>query len=858
MPPLPSEQNDVTSAAKSPASPDPANRSPELDDTADRVDPATPVDAQANSPKPRVHVPLDFLSPPQAADELGRLDGYRILTKLGEGGMGIVFEAEDIRLKRRVALKVMRPEIAVNEQSRARFIREAQIAAAVEHDHICPIHQVGEENGVPFIAMPFLKGEPLDACLKRHRPLPLDQAVRIALEVAEGLAAAHRSGLIHRDIKPANIWLERKDEADWETDGDNRFKDSEPAFQRVKILDFGLARLSAGDPHLTQSGAMMGTPAYMAPEQARAMPVDHRADLFSLGVLLYEMTTGVRPFSGSDTYSILTSLAVDDPAPPNFVNSTIPAELSDLIMQLLAKAPEKRPANSRAVFEALRTVSLRLPQSANATASVHQAHAIDDSNQAGRTITNAAAFPTLAATASKTPKSSGSRRWIALALGLLLVGGGGLAVYKLTLETKNGTLVVEVDGDADVRFRNGELHIYDADGKRQYTLKPGERSKNMPPGPYKVEVSGADGVKLETPEFTMTKNGATVRVRLDQAPVAKKDEPAVVAKKDEPATVAAANQADRRAAEYVLSIGGSVQINDQNRYLKALADLPKEPFRLSAVDLNGNQRLTNPGLANFEGCRNLTSLLLNGTHVTDSGLAHFKACLKLESLWLGDTQIGDAGLAHFKDCKNLIALDLNNSKVTDAGAAYFKDCPKLDALWLANTQVGDTGLAAFKDCKNLGQLQLRGTRITDAGLAHFRECKKLRTLYLDKTVVSNTGLAHFNDCKILTTLDLSDSKVTDAGLAYFKDCEKLLSLNLKQTKVGDAGLAHFKGKGLMWLNLEDSQVSDAGLADLKDCKKLEQIVLRRAKVSPAGIDKLRKELPYCRIEWDGGVIAPKN
>lgn len=198
-------------------------------------------------------ISLAFLSPAQAPGEIGRLNGYRILRELGHGGMGLVFEAEDIRLKRRVALKVMKPVVAARDANRQRFLREAQAAAQVEHDHICPIYQVGEDNGVPFIAMPFLKGEPLDAHLKRHC-LRIGDAVRIARQTAEGLAAAHAQGLIHRDIKPANVWLEAPR-------------------GRVRILDFGLARSISENTNLTASGAVMGTPAYMAPEQARGRAV---------------------------------------------------------------------------------------------------------------------------------------------------------------------------------------------------------------------------------------------------------------------------------------------------------------------------------------------------------------------------------------------------------------------------------------------------------------------------------------------------------------------------------------------------------------------------------------------------------
>jgi len=282
---------------------------------------------------------LSFLSPPQSPEEIGRLSNYRVFQILGEGGMGMVLEAEDIKLKRRVAIKVMKPEIARKEQHRARFLREAQAAAAVEHDHIIPIYQIGEENGVPFIAMPFLKGEPLDAHLRNQQMEPAE-VMLIGRQAAEGLAAAHAQGLIHRDIKPGNIWLESSTAHNGQI--------------RVKILDFGLARLTSDVGQLTQSGAVLGTPAYMAPEQARGRPVDHRADIFSLGCVMYEMATGQRPFTGPDTMAVLSSLALDEPEAPLELNPELPPILSRLIMMMLQKDPAKRPPNATEVAGVLR------------------------------------------------------------------------------------------------------------------------------------------------------------------------------------------------------------------------------------------------------------------------------------------------------------------------------------------------------------------------------------------------------------------------------------------------------------------------------------------------------------------------
>ncbi len=169
----------------------------------------------------------------------------------------------------------------------------------------------------------------------------------------KGWRQRHDAGLVHRDIKPGNVWLVQKEEATKVKEAKNVIQSSDGMFLRVRILDFGLARLTADDLHLTQSGAIMGTPAYMAPEQARGKAVDHRADLFSLGVMLYEMTIGRRPFSGNDTMSMLTSLAIDEPTAPNAIDPAIPVAMSDLIMQLLSKSPDKRPADAHVVSEAL-------------------------------------------------------------------------------------------------------------------------------------------------------------------------------------------------------------------------------------------------------------------------------------------------------------------------------------------------------------------------------------------------------------------------------------------------------------------------------------------------------------------------
>jgi serine/threonine protein kinase/class 3 adenylate cyclase len=281
--------------------------------------------------------PYDFLAPPQGPDELGRLGPYRVLKVLGAGGMGIVFQAEDPQLQRLLALKVMKPGLAVHADSRQRFLREARAAAAIEHDHIVSIYHVGEDRGVPFLAMPLLRGESLEDRLRRCGKPALAETLRIGRETAEALAAAHQHGLIHRDIKPSNLWLE----------GERG---------RVKVVDFGLARAAGSDTPLTQVGVVVGTPQYMAPEQAAGTGVDFRCDLFSLGCILYRLCTDQLPFRGSDTLSILSALALEQPRPPRQFDPTLPPALSDLVLRLLAKNAADRPPSAQVVAEALAAI----------------------------------------------------------------------------------------------------------------------------------------------------------------------------------------------------------------------------------------------------------------------------------------------------------------------------------------------------------------------------------------------------------------------------------------------------------------------------------------------------------------------
>lgn len=282
--------------------------------------------------------PSDGTDKPPADWESERMGPYQLLSILGTGGMGTVYEAIDTQLHRPVAVKVMNASVARSSVARQRFLREARAAASVRTPHIITVYQAGEWNNALYLAMELLEGETLqDRCL-RQGILPVLDAVRIAREVAEGLAVAHAKRMIHRDIKPANIWLE------------------EP-HGHIKILDFGLVRpVDAHDLRLTPDGVGVGTPGYVAPEQVQGKTIDTRADIFSLGCVLYRMVTGRPPFQGKTILEVLTALAVDTPSPPHMVNPAVPMELDHLIVQMMQKRPEQRPTSARALVERLTAI----------------------------------------------------------------------------------------------------------------------------------------------------------------------------------------------------------------------------------------------------------------------------------------------------------------------------------------------------------------------------------------------------------------------------------------------------------------------------------------------------------------------
>jgi WD40 repeat protein len=394
---------------------------------------AAPTEDEAEEPI------LDFLSPSEQPGHLGHLGPYEILEVIGHGGMGIVLKGLDPVLNRLVAIKVLAPQLAASGAARKRFAREARAAAAVSHEHVVTIHAVDVAQGLPYLVMEYVPGVSLQQRLDRDGPLELEEVLRIALQTASGLAAAHAQGVVHRDVKPANILL---------ADG----------IERVKLTDFGLAR-AADDATITHSGYLPGTPAYMAPEQASGEGVDHRADLFSLGSVLYAMCTARPPFRASTLMGLLRRVSEDRPCPVQEINPRIPDWLVEIMNRLHAKEPARRfqsAAEVATVFaECLAQVQTpTVPRPA------------------------ASSFWPTALGPRQGIKPKADRRWPRIAwAAALLICTLGLVAWAATvfrIRTPDGTLVVEVN-DPDVQVTvDGQDVIISGKGIAEVKLRAGQ------------------------------------------------------------------------------------------------------------------------------------------------------------------------------------------------------------------------------------------------------------------------------------------------------------------------------------------------------------------------------------------------
>ncbi len=379
------------------------------EDVADDVEEAT-VDLPASSPD----IETTGVARGEERSLVGeQIDGrYQIVKRLGRGGMGEVYLAEHISIEKPVAIKLLRPAVRETDALRKRFLREARAASMIRHEHVVDITDFGaREDGLTYFVMEYLEGEDLSALLAREAPLPWRRARAISLQILRALAAAHAKGVVHRDMKPANCFRIRRFETD----------------DFIKVLDFGIAKRSAPETEavnavseettsVTEQGAVVGTAAYMPPEQALALPLDARADLYAFGVMLYRMLSGALPFTGPSPMAVIAKHLHESPPPLRSpaASRPIPPPLAALVESLLAKEPERRPASATAVIEALEQLE----------------GGDDDADAIG---------PARSWSGAREP-SAPARRWrAALPLALALLIGGGVTAFLLRPPPRDAT-----------------------------------------------------------------------------------------------------------------------------------------------------------------------------------------------------------------------------------------------------------------------------------------------------------------------------------------------------------------------------------------------------------------------------------
>ena len=767
-----------------------------------------------------------FLDPPTEKGDLGRIGDYRIISKLGSGGMGTVFLAQDTNLLRNVAIKVLH-EGSESEEHGQRFLRECRAMAAIESDHVIQVFHVGEFNKTVFMVMPVLKGQTLGDRLASG-PMENGEAFRIAKEIALGLSAAHQKGLTHRDIKPANIWL-----------------DGESA--TVKILDFGLVR-HGGDSLRTIDGAVLGTPRYMSPEQARGEKADSSSDLFSLGAVLYQMLSGHQAFEGETLYSLLISVSNADYAPIEQKNPRLDQSAVQLVNELLAKEPANRPSSAFDVVSRLDSLI----------------------NQASSTV-----GPMEPAKHARSEVTSGSwfRRWsVAIALAAFFAFAL-TSIIVLKFKGKDGTVIVELDGDAEV----SEIEI---DGNRvRFETKNGKIEFNVDPGEHSLLLKTENGTELKsslTDEKLTINSGQNLTIRAwwdseekSSAPVAKAD--------SKMEGTALTGDKYRRAAEWVLGIGGEIRIIQDGKHIavKELSELPSTAFTISVVHLGNHNKFINSDLAFLSDLSELEKFSSFNSQLSDSGIAAMTN--------FGKSSFPKLREIDFPGCPN----------VTGKGIDYLKNSP-LKRLGIRLTGVNDlesdlpfTDYSLYANvalvewmCENCPEVLRRARSIDPAsdqkigdtyiGPVSLELMKKIPDVnglglhYSESNTEFSQIWRSLGDRKNLTGLGLTfvnGNSIEEVGL----DPDHKLP-NIRHFYPSSGRVKKFSSitdlmpnlKQVIFHNMEIDTDAFRDSESPESVSTIEVIKFQspRGDFSKENAIEISKTLPNCKVYWDGELVSP--
>lgn len=708
------------------------------------------------------------------------IGNYVILEKLGQGGMGTVFLARHRRMNRLVALKVLPQSLSSIPEAILRFQREVEAAARLQHPNIAAAFDADEASGVHFLVMEYVDGPTLSSYVKQRGALPLSPAVRLMVQAASGLAAAHAQGVVHRDIKPGNMMISRQGV--------------------LKVLDMGLAQMRGQDANIeltsdvTQTGRVMGTVDYMAPEQARdAKNVDLRADIYSLGCTLFFLTTGRTPAPGS---SAAEKLLWHQSAKPPVLSSIVPEstpKLDAALAKMMAKEADARQSSMLEVVSDLEACLAELPGDTNVTldgiavAGDHHGATLGGSRATHATLHGGMGDTLMTRQRQKrsgagAPAAGGKRTWWLAAAGL--AAAALLAVFAVPM----------------------------AMGRRTASAAKDDHNLAVP-----------------------TRVAAAVPI---PAPVVKAPSPHAPYEK----LLRWVFQNHGRATAVS---GGGEQLQ-----LTAMTDLPAQPVEILAIKLDGTG-VRDADLATLAQAPGLRELSLADTKITDSGLEHLVPLKQLSQLSLAKTGVTSGGLATLARLAELTELNLERTPLSNQGMARILGLAKLERLYLSDTEVSDAGIEQLQGLKSLRHLAVHGTSLSDQGHAALKTANPQLDIAWDGADVERSvALKLLGKGATLAVIDragrrhdgIKTIESLPPGRITIKD------INLGTGDFGDDDLKQLSVLSeVEFLSLAGTSTTSAGLAHLQGMATLKSVDLGTLRFAPTAVESLRKALPSAQV-----------
>ena len=737
-----------------------------------------------------------IVDPPRHVGSAGSLGEFTLIRQIGAGGMGIVFEAHHTVTGERVAIKLLRPELAASPQAVHRFLVEAGHMKRLAHPHILPVSEVVERLQGPFYVMTYAQGGPLSAKLLPDKPLDLQTLVRVAREIGSALAYAHGKGIIHRDLKPANVLLD--------------------ATGKSYLSDFGLVRTVFNDSTTDASRVdREGTAPYMSPAVAGGAAEDTRCDIYSFGALLYEMLANKPPYEGRSIEAIVRQVLAGPPEPLAARNPRAPKALVEITEACMARQLRDRYAEMADVLADLERFQRGQPprRARGRTADLAWWKPVGAAALLFCTVLLGRKFlPASPTTVAHNAIVPGTAPASAPTTNSTSIGPATITSTTRPADSPIATRLKALAPDV-IEVSLDDPTLVDSD------LASLERLTKL----KSIELSGAGVTDAGLEHLKGLQN--LNRLRLQRT------------------SVSGSGLKYLRGLNSLESLHlGQTRLSDGN--LAELAALPH--LRYLYIP---HTALTDSGMASVGRLSQLKTLDIGSLAISDTGLEKLQGLTSLTTLSLmGTTGITDGGLKHFQRMTKLAALDLRFTHITGEGLRHLASAKGLRDLNLGDTPFDDVGAQNLRSFGEMQRLILSHTKLGDAGLEAVRTLTKLFDLGLCRTKISDAGLRGLADLDQLHLLDVSETAVSDADLEYLGRLTQLTNLNLAQTRITDTGLQHLRGLvNLHTLTLANTAISNAGMAEIENLPGLQSLTLSATQVTDESIAALRQTFPRLKI-----------